>query len=141
MSSTFRCAATVCVALALGHSGRVAASQETLTEKLLRSGVVACKPRVTHYCRNIHIGCSGRSRIETYPFVVTLDGRSARISDARPEGDQPVRPGRVEPARDLEHIAVWLDPPPEAIKLNADGTYSYRIRWRGVDYNSYGRCR
>jgi len=116
---------------------------ESTTAKLLREGTVACRPRVSHFCWNIHIGCIGRTRIETYRFTITLDDGDAVLSYGGSDtGAEPAsRRGRVEPARDLEHIAIWLDPLPEAVKLNADGTYSFRISWRGTEYLSFGRCR
>ena len=44
-----------------------------------RADVVAykCKPAISHYCQNIHIGCSGRSKRKATSFEVHIDGSRA----------------------------------------------------------------
>lgn len=36
-----------------------------------------CAPDLPHYCENIHVGCAGRSKIATGPFVLSFNDTGA----------------------------------------------------------------
>ena len=38
-----------------------------------------CEPALPFFCKNIHIGCAGRTRMETGPFKILLSGDSQAI--------------------------------------------------------------
>ncbi len=99
---------------------------------------IACAPDLPRYCANIHIGCSGRSRIETAPFLLELNShiglwtqgdRRVKGSARRQETTVVFRP---EESRDW--IRVQLG--------NGSGPYPYaeRIYKGGQGLMARGRC-
>lgn len=53
--------------------GAVSAAAQT------NADVLYCEPAISHYCQNIHIGCSGRSKRKAASFEVHLDGAKAFV--------------------------------------------------------------
>ncbi|MDH3452825.1 MAG: hypothetical protein OEN20_10410, partial [Gammaproteobacteria bacterium] len=102
-----------------------------------RNGTVVCQPTLRYFCRNIHVGCSGRSNIATFAFVVTIENKRAWLQQAADESK--ARSGPIEWAED--YAIIWLHPTSDYVKITADGTYSYRHYSRGTAYMSYGTCR
>lgn len=123
--------------LALSPVPLPVAASESVTAELARTGAITCRPTLKHFCRNIHVGCSGRSSIATFTFVVTMQDGQARVRAAPVAGE--VRSGPIEWTDD--YAIVWLRPTPDYIKVTADGSYSFRHYANGTAYMSYGNCR
>jgi len=120
------------------------AAQETVTDELARNGAVTCQPTLDHFCRNIHVGCSGRSSIPSFTFDVTISGDRASLKQKTPvESPQgpPPRSGPVSWADGNGYAIVWLRPTPDYLKIVADGSYIFRHYSGGTAYMSYGKCR
>lgn len=104
---------------------------------LARDGTLSCRPALPFFCRNIHVGCAGRSRIATFDFTVTLDGKRARVQPASAGAETHTAP--IEWAED--YAIVWLRPARDYLKITGEGTFSMRHYTRGTAYMSYGACR
>ena len=121
-----------------------AGATEPVTAEFARKGTVTCRPTLNYFCRNIHIGCSGRSNISTFIFDVTTNNDRASLKErasAESQISPPRRSGPIDWADDYEYAIVWLHPTSDYLKIAADGTYSFRHYSRGTAYMSYGKCR
>ncbi len=133
-------AAIIAMLLPAGTTSPPAAASDTdVAQKLAQTGKISCRPALRHFCRNIHISCSGRSDIETAPFVVTLSGEAAVLDF--PDGRAPDVPSGGPFRTGADFALVRLRPDADYIRVEADGRYSFRLYRRGVAYMSYGRCR
>lgn len=113
------------------------AASESVPATLARTGSITCRPALDYFCRNIHVGCSGRSAIATSDFVIRVHGQQARLEPVPDEFS--VRGGPLEFAHDS--AIVWLPPTLGYVKITADGTYSFRHYRQSAAYMSYGACR
>lgn len=131
------------VSWALASVTLTTAAGESVTARLARGSSATCLPTLRNFCENIHIGCSGRSAIETFSFVVTANADKASLE--RTSGDaasnMPPRSGPVEWAENDAYVVVRLAPAHGYLKILFDGSYSYRHYSRGTAYMSYGKCR
>jgi len=135
--------ASVLLSMAALPTASVAA-KESVTDELARNATVTCQPALHYFCRNIHVGCSGRSSIPTFTFDVTVGNDRASLMQKTPVESPPGPPPRSGPvswADDNGYAIVWLHPTPDYLKIVADGTYSFRHHSRGTAYMSYGSCR
>lgn len=119
------------------------ATSEAVTDTLDHTRTAACTPAMKRFCENIHIGCSGRSRIPAVPFVITLEGDLARLKTAAPATRSAMLPrtGSINWADHHAYLIVRFRPGADYLKIKSDGSYSYRHYNRGKAYMSYGRCR
>ncbi len=120
-----------------------AAGAESVVATLARGGRVSCRPVLPYYCENIHIGCAGRTTISARPFTLAVEeDRVSLIYQARgSQTTDPVRAGRIAFADELSYAIVRLGPSADYVRINADGTYSFRLYLRGLGNMSYGSCR
>lgn len=110
---------------------------------LARTGEVSCEPSLPVFCANIHVSCSGRSSIPTFPFKLRASGTRGWIeSDADTAGiAQQYENGRLEWDADAASVILRPHQSPGYIKLLADGSYSLRLYSSHAATMSLGRCR
>ena len=94
-----------------------------------------CKPLRPFFCRNIHVACSGRTRLPTAPFRVSIAGDLAKVEF---EGPEPSGQGRVSGSGDL---VIRLDTNRSWIRIQPDGRYSHRVYWGNGAAMSQGTCK
>ncbi len=136
-----RASILACVWLSLSAAS-APASDRTLISRLVRDGAVTCEPTGRFFCRNIHVSCSGRSAIPTFPFKLEVDGEVGRItsdSDASGIVDR-YRDATVRWTSDGAYIILRPRGDNGYVKLLAPGSYSFRHYSRGVGLMSRGRC-
>ena len=99
---------------------------------LLAAGLIAlnCTPALPFYCRNIHVGCAGRTRVQTEAFTVSdyqvlFDG--GEIWQIRTTADRDAR-------------ILWHNDHQDWIRLEADGRFSLR-RYAPRAMMTRGMCR
>ena len=109
---------------------------------LAERGTVSCVPAIRHFCRNIHISCSGLSKIRTRPFELHVSGKTGTLVFSSPmqEDDRKGTPDRgpVRFARGYALLRLGTDG--GYVKLEADGRYSHRIYSHGTALMSHGTC-
>lgn len=97
---------------------------------LLAVALISCVPALPFYCGNIHVGCAGRTRIETSGFVV--EEGSVTFEDST------VWPVRVQ--QNDAAILLWRKDSRDWIRIQDDGRFSLR-RYRNANaMMTYGNC-
>ncbi|MEM1299571.1 MAG: hypothetical protein AAGH68_09855 [Pseudomonadota bacterium] len=97
---------------------------------LLATVLLSCVPALPFYCGNIHVGCAGRTRVQTQAFTVS-DG-DVRFEDG---GKWVIRETRDRDAR-----IFWREGARDWIRIEADGRFSLRRYIRGRAAMTRGRC-
>jgi len=93
-----------------------------------------CRPALPVFCRNVHVGCSGRTKIPTAEIEVVLTGTTAQLNFA---DRATVVSGQITKGDDL---VINLADDRAWIRIQADGRYSHRIYPDGKAAMSYGIC-
>ncbi len=97
---------------------------------------IRCSPAEPFFCENIHIGCAGRSKLDTLAF--TLDRKQVVFDDATRWtvnlADNFLPNEKGDSALVLRHGKDW-------IRLTADGRFSQRIYRKGKALMTRGTCR
>lgn len=108
---------------------------DNMVSELLNSGTVTCQPALPYFCENIHVGCSGRSKVPASPFKITVNGDLAQItlSDLR-------RAGNFNGVDDDGAVVFRLHPTQDYIKLLPSGEFNYRHYVKRGALMSYGEC-
>lgn len=94
----------------------------------------SCAPARPVFCRNIHVGCAGVTKIKTSPFDLTIRGKVAQIIFADPASSMR---GRTEQGRDL---VIRLENSQDWMRVEPNGRYSHRIYRAGGAAMSSGIC-
>ncbi len=94
----------------------------------------ACRPALSVFCRNVHVGCSGVTGIPTAAFEVTILDARAQVEF---EGATPLS-GSVSGDGDL---VIRLKAGRDWIRIEEDGRFSHRTYRDGRPAMSYGTCR
>ena len=114
----------------------------TTTSLLVQAVEVDCQPALPYFCRNIHVACSGRTEIRTFPF--TLRANSSRGWIESKSDTSGIRKsyenGSVDWGRDGTYVIVRPQGREGYIKLLANGKYSFRHYSQDVGIMSYGSC-
>lgn len=119
-------AAALCLALALSPAA-LAAPDDAQT--------LRCTPLWPVFCGNVHVLCSGRSKIGTDPFTVSFSEDAATVTpDAGPPVAMTIETGS---AGRVLHPAEGRD----WIRLHPDGRFSHRIYLPAGALMSTGTCR
>jgi len=104
---------------------------------------VDCRPALPYFCANIHVSCSGRTAIRTFPFRLRVNADRGWIE---PEADTAGMRALYENARvDWGEKEMYLILRPREgagnINLLANGKYSFRHYVQDGGVMSYGHCR
>lgn len=136
-------AALLTLAAGLGLLGFAAgASAQTALEKLAQTGALACLPTLPVFCANTHVGCSGRTAIETFAFTLRTTPTSAWIESASDSSGiaQRYDNASVERASDGTYVILRPRGRDGYVKLDANGQYSFRHYANDLGTMSHGRC-
>jgi len=94
-----------------------------------------CTPTLSVFCRNIHVGCAGRTDIRTSPFIILMQGQVAELKfDNEPEA----RHGVVW---NENSIVIQFNDRKDWIRVASGGRFSHRIYQDNRAAMSYGVCR
>ena len=95
-----------------------------------------CTPALSKYCANIHVGCAGRSNLDTQPFTLLM----AEIAAYVLPGEQPVLAGLT---RDDTSAVIRPEGTNDWVRIehqNDTITYSQRIYRNGRALMTRGTC-
>lgn len=95
----------------------------------------SCEPSRPVFCRNIHVGCAGVTKIRTSSFDLMIRGKVAQVIFA----DSALSfSGRTERGRDL---VIRLENSRDWMRIEPNGRYSHRIYRAGGAAMSSGICK
>ena len=102
---------------------------------------VDCQSTEPFFCANVHISCSGQSRIKTFDFTLKVDGESGVVNviNANSEYEDSFA-GRITRGENGRYLIFRPNDSRDYFKVMADGSFSQR---RYVNKNAlmtYGRC-
>lgn len=131
--------ATLALSTALAFAGE---TEPSMTRKLGHGGKITCEPTGNFFCHNIHIGCSGRSSLDTFRFEVQVTGSDGHVRSGSDAHDivEAYAGARVDRAAGDEYVILRPRGRDGYIKLQADGRYSFRYYLDGTGLMSHGRC-
>ena len=130
------------VFLLLGIANAASVSLPILT-KLAKEGDVNCNPALRYFCANIHVGCSGRTSIPTFPFSILLINKQVQIKAAMnsPEiRDLFKDKYNIYWAQNSDYILIHFHARRGYIKVLENGKYRFRYYRNGFAVMSYGWC-
>ena len=134
------------LASALAVPGGFAAGGDvSRTATSLRAQAVAvdCEPALPFFCRNIHVACSGRTEVRTFPFRLRADSSRGWIESTSETFamQKPYEDGSVDWGKEGTYVILRPQGREGYIKLLANGKYSFRHYVQEVGVMSHGRCR
>ena len=134
------------LASALAVSASFAAGGDfSQTPTSLRAQAVAvdCEPALPFFCRNIHVACSGRTEVRTFPFKLRANSSHGWIeSTSDTSGIQkPYENASVDWGKEGTYVILRPQGRQGYIKLLANGKYSFRHYSQDVGIMSHGQCR
>ena len=97
------------------------------------ANVLYCEPAISHYCQNIHIGCSGRSKRKAVSFEVHLDGAKAFVRRRDAQTDVVVTKQNGEILLRDPATGNW-------IRILKDRTYAERLQAERPALMARGTC-
>lgn len=101
----------------------------------LQAQVLDCQPALPFYCANIHVGCSGKSRLATAQITLLFHSNGVEVSMG--SADWLARASRHNGyivLRPLEGGRDW-------IRLQRNGQFSQRIYRFGGALMTRGKCK
>jgi hypothetical protein len=131
---------TSVLSVSAGFTAGDDASQAT---SLLAQAVdVDCQPALPFFCRNIHVGCSGRTEVKTFPFKLRANSSRGWIeSRSDTSGIRNLyENGRVDWGEGDSYVILRPQGKEGYIKLLANGRYSFRHYVQDVGIMSHGQC-
>jgi hypothetical protein len=110
--------------------------------RLTSTGTVNCQPILPYFCDNLHVSCSGRTTLPTFPFTLKISAARAWLeSDADTSGIKALyENARLDRDKDGAYVLFRPHAANGYIKLLADGRYSFRHYARDLGTMSHGHC-
>lgn len=109
--------------------------------RLRQSGEAACLPAEPFFCENVHVRCSGRSSVRTFPFALRAAGGSVELVTTAQEFQLAYRDARVEWDQDGSYVLLLPRGMNGYVKLHAGGSYVFRHYIGSLGVMSLGSCR
>jgi hypothetical protein len=126
-------------------AGFTAASDASRTATSLRAQAVAveCQPALPFFCTNIHVACSGRTEVRTFPFMLRANSSRGWIESKSDASGlrKSYENGSVDWGKDGMYVILRPQGRKGYIKLLANGKYSFRHYSQDVGIMSHGQCR
>jgi hypothetical protein len=112
------------------------------TSLLAHAVEVQCQPALPFFCGNIHVACSGRTEVRTFPFRFHANASRGWIeSKSDTSGFQKLyEDGRVAWGKDDAYVILRPQGREGYIRLLANGKYSFRHYSQDVGIMSHGQC-
>jgi hypothetical protein len=110
---------------------------------LRQGGVVSCQPKLPYFCENVHVRCSGRTSVATFPFRLRVTGNagSLEVASAAEEVQRKYENAIVEWIKDDGYVLLSPKASNGYLKVFSDGKYVFRHYVRNVGVMSLGYCK
>jgi hypothetical protein len=114
----------------------------TATSLLARAVEVDCQPALPFFCRNIHVACSGRTEVRTFPFTLRVNSSRGWIESTSDASGiwKPYENASVDWGKDGTYVILRPQGREGYIRLLANGKYSLRHYSQDVGIMSHGQC-
>ena len=114
----------------------------TATSFLEQAVEVDCQPALPFFCRNIHVACSGRTEVRTFPFTLRANSSRGWIESTSDTSaiQKSYENGSVDWGKKGTYVILRPQGRAGYIKLLANGKYSFRHYSQDVGIMSYGSC-
>ncbi len=101
---------------------------------------LTCTPTLAHFCANIHIGCAGRSALETWTLRITTNDEQGVMSSVDKHPAEPARSGEI--VRDAKHnsLILFLHPTKDYVRVLPTGRFNFRHYTKKGPLMTYGWC-
>ena len=129
----------------LGVAGAALAGEpaDATLLKLRQGGKVSCQATEPFFCENMHVRCSGRTSVRTFPFELRATGRadSLELVTTAEEFRRRYENADVEWDEDGDYVLLQPKAAKGYLKLLAGGKYVFRHYRQDAGVMSLGRCR
>ena len=111
--------------------------------KLRQAGVVSCQPALPYFCENVHVRCSGRTSVPTFPFRLRVAGSTGSLepASAAEEVQRLYQNAAVEWSKDDDYVVLSPRASNGYLKVLSDGKYIFRLYVQSVGVMSLGYCK
>lgn len=118
-------------------------SADAPLSKLRQAGVVTCRPALPYFCENVHVRCSGRTSVPTFPFRLRVTGSTGSLepASAAEEVELQYENAIVEWSRDDDYVVLSPRASNGYLKILSDGKYIFRHYVQSVGVMSLGYCK
>jgi hypothetical protein len=115
----------------------------TATSLRAQAVAVDCEPALPVFCTNIHVACSGRTEVRTFPFKLRANSSRGWIESASDASaiQKPYENGSVDWGKEGTYVILRPQGREGYIKLLANGKYSFRHYSQDTGIMSHGHCR
>lgn len=127
----------------LGFAGAAPAAGTAGTPllELRQGGEVSCQAKEPFFCENVHVRCSGRTSVRTFPFALRSAAGTVELVTATQEFQRGYQDASVEWDEDGTYVLLLPKRTNGYVKLLADGQYVFRHYIGSLGVMSLGACR
>ena len=117
-------------------------ASRTATSLRAQAVTVHCEPALPFFCRNIHVACSGRTEVRTFPFKLRANSGRGWIEPTSETSaiQKPYENASVDWGKESTYVILRPQGRDGYIKLLANGNYSFRHYLQEVGIMSHGHC-
>jgi hypothetical protein len=111
--------------------------------KLRQGGAVSCQPTLPYFCENVHVRCSRRTSVATFPFELRVTGITGTL-EAAPAAEEVQRQYEnavVEWSKDGDYVLLAPTASNGYLKVLSDGKYIFRHYVQNAGVMSLGHCK
>lgn len=127
--------------LGLAGAAPAAAAADAPLLKLRQGGEVSCRAKEPVFCENVHVRCSGRTSVRTFPFALRAAAGTVELVSAAQAFQRRYQDASVEWDKDGTYVLLQPKRTNGYLKLLADGQYVFRHYIGSVGVMSLGTCR
>ncbi len=96
--------------------------------------VLRCEPALPNFCANIHVGCAGRSKLPTVPFIAAFHPKGVHIAFDDGTG------WAVDVSGNGRYTLLRHRGSKDWVRIEKDGRFSQRIYREGGAQMTRGAC-
>lgn len=125
----------------MGGAAIAAETADSPLLKLKQGAEVSCQAKEPFFCENVHVRCSGRTSVRTFPFALRPAAGAVELVTATQAFQRGYRDASVQWDKDGTYVLLLPKGTNGYLKLLADGQYVFRHYIGSVGVMSLGTCR
>lgn len=127
--------------LCLAGAAPAAGTADTPLLKLRQGGEVSCQAKEPFFCENVHVRCSGRTAVRTFPFALRSAAGAVELVTAAQAFQRGYQDASVQWDKEGTYVLLLPKGTNGYLKLLAGGQYVFRHYIGSVGVMSLGTCR